>query len=307
MDCRREPGKRLLSPPMIDWFFKLSTDEQALVLSAAAILLAACIFVWNQVHQIFVRRMERMTRLLSLAAWLSQRPSNLMTDDLLDERNKVSAEASVIAYLGLDRRAGKLAQSLFESDKAVWADFAKPLWRSCHPFKRLFRRGAPDFHFRYVTKSVPIGSSYADLRPIEIAWKKSIAGTAHDTQRVRNNVMHVAGVPKAGSIETPALVFFDEGSREDDTSAFAISVIGAGGDARSSYRNSRLLIRSLCEHLERPEAVSYSLIADSYLLDRFAHFRDALINSHWRGSCARIVVRNQRRDDEEAGTATTEN
>ncbi len=59
---------------MREWFFGLSADQQALVLSAVAIVLAAATFVWNQIHQIFVRRMERMTRLLALAAWLSGRP-----------------------------------------------------------------------------------------------------------------------------------------------------------------------------------------------------------------------------------------
>lgn len=290
---------------MIDWFFKLSTDKQALILAAAPIVLATGSFVWNQVHQIFVRRMERMTRLLSLAAWLSGRPSNLMSDELLEERNRVSAEASAIAYLGLDRRASKLAQSLFESDEAVWSDFAKPLWQKCHPFKSLLRRKAPDFHFRYVTKSVPVGSSFGDFRPVEIAWKKCIAGTAHDTQRIRNNIMHVGGVPSSGSVETPALVFFGEGSREDDTSAFAISVIGAGEDMGSSYRHARLLLESLCRHLERPDAVNSSYIDDRYFIDRFATFREAMTNSHWRGSCARIVVRNQRRDDEEDSTSAT--
>ncbi|MDE2849609.1 MAG: hypothetical protein OXP74_03215 [Acidobacteriota bacterium] len=282
---------------MPDWFSNLTADEKALVLSTVAIVFAAATFVWNQVHQIFVRRMERMTSLLSLAAWLSGRPSNLMSDELLEERNRVSAEASAIAYLGLDGRASKLAQSLFESDEEVWADFAKPLWRSCHPFKRWCRR-APDFRFRYVTKSIPTGSSFENLRPIETAWKKCIAGTASDTQRIRNNILHVSGVPASGKIETPALVFFTEGSREDDTSAVAVSVVGAGEDMRSSYRDSRSLIRSLCKHLERPDAVNSSHIADMYFVERFPNFRDAMSNSHWRASCARIVVRNQRGDDQ---------
>ena len=282
---------------MIDWFLNLSTDDQALVLAAVSITLAAVSFIWNQVHQIFVRRMERMTRLLSLAAWLSGRPSNLMEDELLEERNKVSAEASALAYLGLDESASKLAQSLFESDQEVWADFAKPLWRRCHPFKNWFGVVAPDFHHRYVTKSLPVGSSLGSFRPIEIAWKKCVAGTAHDTRRIRSNVMHVAEVPRSGNIETPALVFFSEGSREDDTCAFAVSVIGAGEDQHASYIHSRLLIRSLCEHLVRPEAVNSSHIADSYLIDRWPRFREAMSRAHWRGSCARIVVGNPRRDD----------
>ncbi|MDE2852450.1 MAG: hypothetical protein OXP74_17740 [Acidobacteriota bacterium] len=283
---------------MLDWFFDLSTDKQALVLAVVPVAIATVSFVSNHVHQIFVRRMDRMTRLLSLAAWLSAKPSSLVSDELLDERNKVSAEASAIAYLGLDKNAGKLAQSLFERDEEVWADFAKPLWRSCHPFKRLFRK-APTFRFRYVTKSVPVGSFFAgNFRAIEVAWKKCIAGTANDTQRIRDNIMHVEEVPKSGDIETPALVFFSEGSREDDAEAFAVSVVGAGEDENDSYAHARSLIRSLFKHLERPRAVHYGGLEDMYLIKKFPHFGKAMVKAGWRASCARIVVRSEKKAED---------
>ncbi len=118
--------------------------------------------------------------------------------------------------------------------------------------------------------------------------------------------MHVGEVPKSGDITTPALVFFREGSIEDDTSAVAISIIGAGTDVNSSYFHSRSLIESLFEHLERPNAVNYSHVDDKYFIEKFPHFHHAMSNSHWRASCGPIVVRNQRRIDEgKAGTTAT--
>lgn len=139
---------------MLEWWQDLSNSDQALLVSASGIVLAAGTFIWNQCHQVLERRRERMIRVL-LAMTNAVLPPSPGPQEVL---NVDVLPAFPEAHLGLSGKAADVARKIFvkmgpdqgrakmpyEERKKHEADLieelAADLWKQVHPIRRMFMK-----------------------------------------------------------------------------------------------------------------------------------------------------------------------
>lgn len=151
---------------MVEWWNDLGSSDRALVVSASGIVLAAATFIWNQCHQVFERRRERMVRVL-LSMTNAVLPPEASPQEIL---NVDVIPAFPEAYLGLSGKSAAIARDAFRAMGPEGPDFsshkeyaehqdkllsalAHDLWKRVHPIRRLVSEPPPYYAWKQSQKN----------------------------------------------------------------------------------------------------------------------------------------------------------